>query len=187
MERHARAHHHAVLDSTAVGDPDRASDCDDPIGVGGEHLDDSRQRVAVEQRVGVDDRDQLVAGEVQAGVQGIRAAAVALAGDSQARVRSGDVELLEQLGLEVEAIPERQLDQVEGVPQRGQRAVCGAVVDDHDLERVVVGAEQRAHRRHDHELLVVGGRNQADAGPKRPAQRPEQPAAFDLLLQLFDE
>ena len=65
-----------VLDHRPVRDPDAAAGRHHVVRVGGEHLDDPFQRVPFEQRVRVDDRDQLLVGDVQAGVDRIRPAAV---------------------------------------------------------------------------------------------------------------
>jgi hypothetical protein len=168
---HPRLEDDPVLDHGAVGDPDRAADGDDPIGVRAESLDDPYERVAIERGVGVDTCDQLVAGEVEASVGRVRAAAVLLADDPQSRVLAGDVDVLDRLGLQLEAVSDRQLDEVEGFDQRVRRAVGGAVVDNHDLERLVRGREHRAYARDDHRLLVVGRSDDGDPGAERSGRK----------------
>ena len=80
-----------LLDQRPVRDPNGAADRHDIVRVGGEHLDDPFQRVPFEQGVRVDDRDQFQMGDVQAGVDRIRPAAVLLLQNPQPRLAAADV------------------------------------------------------------------------------------------------
>ena len=79
--RDARTGDDVVLDHGAVRDPDRAADRDHVVRVDGEDLDDSFQRVCFEERVGIDDRHELVAGDVETRVDRVGAASVCLPHD----------------------------------------------------------------------------------------------------------
>ena len=79
--RDARTGDDVVLDHGAVRDPDRAADRDHVVRVGGEDLDDSFQRVRFEERVGIDDRHELVAGDIETRVDRVGAASVRLPHD----------------------------------------------------------------------------------------------------------
>jgi hypothetical protein len=172
-----------VLDHRPVRDPDGAAHRDEPIRIRAEDLDDARQRVRFEQRVDVSGRDEVVPREIDADVQRVRAPAVLLVRHAQARIRARDVDALDRLCLDLQAVADREGDEIECIDQRLCRAVGRTVVDDHQLEGVVVRREQRAHAGDDDRELVVRRRDQGDPGPKRPDQRTETLTPFRLLLQ----
>jgi hypothetical protein len=79
--------------------------------------------------------------EIDPGVDRVRGAAVPFARQIEARVCAGDVQALDGLGLELEAVSDRQVDQVERHDHPLHRPVGRTVVDDHDLQWVVVRGE----------------------------------------------
>jgi hypothetical protein len=186
-ERDARLDDRSVLDHGPVRDPHRAAHRDDPIRIRAEDLDDPRQCVGLEQRIDVRRRDEVVPREVDADVHRVGASAVLLVRHAQAGIRARDVDALDGLGLDLQAVADRERDEIECSDQCLGRAVGRAVVDDHHLERVVVGREQRADACDDDLELVVCRRDQGDPGPKRTGQRAEALSVFDLLLQCLVE
>ena len=122
----------------AVRNPDGAADRDHVLGVSRERLDNPLQRVPFEQRVRIDDRDQLHVGDVQARVDRVRAATVLLPQNTQPRVDAADVVASDCLGRDLHPVTHRQFDEIEGAVERSRCLVLRSVVDDHDLERVVV-------------------------------------------------
>ena len=182
---HARLDDAPGLHTRRVGHADRAPDCDHALGILLHRPHHDGEPVRVEDRVGVGDAHVRVAGDVQAGVQRIRAAAVVLAHERDVRGRAAPVELAD--GLVLEQVPRRRLDPVQAVlldHPRGGR-VGRAVVDDHDLEDGIALAEKRRHRVEDHRLLVEGRDDDRHTGCERRGERllvPGPPPPPDGLL-----
>jgi hypothetical protein len=112
-----------VFDQRAVGDPDRAADGDHVVGIGGELLADPLQGVRLEQRVRVDHRHQFVAGDVDARVDRVCAAAVLFAHDAQAGIAAADGDVRDRLGWNREPVADRQFDQIEDAREGRGRPV----------------------------------------------------------------
>ena len=135
----------------------------------GERPGHVQQRGGVEQRVGVDHAHQLLAGRVDADVEGVRLAAVGLAHQQHVvraaarEVRRGDVPLRDDVGRH----HDRHLDHVEGGDQLLGRVVLRAVVDHHHFEVRVAQRGHRLHRLDDAGALVVGRHQDRDARRQR--------------------
>jgi hypothetical protein len=112
--------------------------------------------LAVEQRVGVHGREQWVAGQVEAGVEGVGLAAAVLVDHDQVRVGQRPVGVAHRGRRQVLARRPRLLGQGEGPDELVHGAVLGAVGDDHDLELRELQGQQRAHAVDDVDLFVVG-------------------------------
>ena len=132
----------------------------------GRILDDAahalEERLAVEDRVGVDAADVPEARDVEAGVQRVRLAAVLLVDDDEVRVGGAAVDRAHRLRRE--NVPDEHLVrlELERLDQPVERSVSGSVVDRDDLELRILEPEQRLDGRHDGGLLVVRGNDHAD-------------------------
>ena len=122
------------------------------------------QRIAREDRIGIDAAKKRVACGVDAGVERVGLAAVFLVDDAQIRVAPGVIHAANGLGREALALRLRERTQLKCFGQHGQRAVTRAVVDDDDLEVRIGQLNHRADGRGNCGFFVVGRHQDADAG-----------------------
>src|SRR5690349_12770246 len=126
----------------------------------------------VEDGVRIDHADQVVTGQVDADIEGVRLAAVAFAGDQKGVGRvAGDVYRQHLAAVrDIVRHDVRDLDEVETGPQALESVVGRAVVDHDDLESRVAQRGQRVDRGNDHRAFVVRRHEQGHRGGQRVAE-----------------
>ncbi|MNM88692.1 hypothetical protein D3C81_1009150 [compost metagenome] len=149
-----------VLDNTAVGDTDVAADRDGFFRILHIHAGHPDQRILLQQRIGIDRRDERIMRQVDAGIQRIGLAAVGLVDDVQMWILRVMVHRRNRLAVDrVTDVRIRQQHQLEFVPQHPQRVVLGPVVNhDHFVSRIIQG--QEAFDVFDDRDLLVKSRHQ---------------------------
>ena len=166
VARHAHLGDPPAFDLAAVDDADDAADAE-RVGRLEERQHRLAQRVGLEERIGVDEADERIARRVDAGVERVGAAAVLLVDHHELGVRQRAVDGADLGRLDHRPDRHRRLDQIERLRGPLQRLVLRSVVDADHLELRVVEQQERAHALDDGRLLVVGGRDHADAGRRR--------------------
>jgi hypothetical protein len=165
----------AVLDNGRVQGADGPADPDQGL-VLDEQPAGPQDRLAVQQRVGVDGREQRVAGHVEAGVERVGLAAGLLVDHDQVGVGERPEGPAHVRARQVLAGRPGQLGQREGLDQPVHRLVLGAVGDDHDLELRELEVEQGLDAADDADLFVMGrhedGHGLVDVPLEQVAQRP---------------
>ncbi len=127
-----------------------------------EGLDDPQERIALQDRIGIDTAKERETRHVDPGIQRVGLATVLLVDNAQIRVDAGTVDAADFGAGQL--FPQHFGEGLQGefARQRCQRRVARSIVNDDDLELRIVELQQRTHRSDNDAFLVVGGDEQAD-------------------------
>ncbi|MNN03055.1 hypothetical protein D3C81_1157300 [compost metagenome] len=159
--RQADLGQHAIRDRAAVEHAHHAA-TGNHAAILKERPHHARQAFRLQDAVGIHHAEQRIACAVDACIDRIGLATVVLVHHVHAREARRCIDALNRLGRQSRAIRLGHFHQAECLDQRLARGITGAVVDHHDLELGVAGAQQRAHRGHHRAGLVVGRQDDAD-------------------------
>ena len=132
------------------------------VGLIQEGADHPQEGVGLQEAIGIHAADQVVAGHVDAAVQGVGLASVLLVYHHQVAHVGAFVDRPDLLGGDELADDPLGGFHAEGSHQLGHGVVCGAVVDHHHLEFRIAQADQAGDAGHHACALVVGGADQGD-------------------------